>query len=353
MKRNRRNNSKKERTIMIASSVFVLSALTMTGIYMKSNNVQEQDDGYTIDFTALENNVEDKYQEIAQNDPAENNAETLGDLAQSDAEMPGDSLAEGSGNMEDDLDYLPMEVGSGMVTIPGLTDGLAEDASKEAKTGTSAGDGSASAIDGSKGASDGNTAAADGNASASDGSNGASDGSNGASDGSAAGQDEGSGASGDGQAAQDGDNGSGAEGRVLHFAETEGLLRPVSGEVLIPFSMDRSVYFSTLDQFKYNSGLMIAATQGSAVAACADGRVTDIFENEELGRCVTMDLGDGYEITYGQLEEIRVSLDSYVESGETIAFVAAPTKYYSLEGSNLYLKLTADGTPVNPETLLH
>ena len=43
MKRNRRNNARKERIIMIASSVFVLSALTMTGIYMKSNNVQEQD----------------------------------------------------------------------------------------------------------------------------------------------------------------------------------------------------------------------------------------------------------------------------------------------------------------------
>lgn len=347
MKRNRRNNTKKERTIMIASSVFVLSALTMTGIYMKSNNVQEQDDGYTIDFTALENNVEDKYQEIAQNDPAEDNAEMPGkDLAQGDDEMPGGTLAEGSGNMEDDLDYLPMEVGSGMVTIPGLTDGLAEDTSK-AKTGTSASDGSASSTDGSVSASDGSVSASDGDTAAADGNASATEGS-------AAGQNEGSGASEDGQEAQDGDNGSGAaEGPVLHFAETEGLLRPVSGEVLIPFSMDRSVYFSTLDQFKYNSGLMIAATQGSAVAACADGRVTNIFENEELGHCVTMDLGDGYEITYGQLEEIRVSLDSYVESGETIAFVAAPTKYYSLEGSNLYLKLTADGTPVNPETLLH
>ena len=58
----------KERTIMIASSVFVLAALTMTGIYMKSNNTQEQDDGYTIDFTALENNAEDKYEEIARNE---------------------------------------------------------------------------------------------------------------------------------------------------------------------------------------------------------------------------------------------------------------------------------------------
>ena len=50
---------------MIASSAFVLSALTMTGIYMKSNKTEEQDEGYTLDFSALEENVQDKAQEIA------------------------------------------------------------------------------------------------------------------------------------------------------------------------------------------------------------------------------------------------------------------------------------------------
>lgn len=40
-----------------------------------------------------------------------------------------------------------------------------------------------------------------------------------------------------------------------------------------------------------------------------------------------------------------------MEPGEVIAFIAAPTKYYSVEGSNLYLKLTLNGAPVNPEVL--
>ena len=118
MRKNRRNNAKKERTIMIASSVFVLAALTMTGIYMKSNNTQEQDDGYTIDFTALENNAEDKYEEIARNEPVEESADSGKD---SIAKNIPDSTEEISGK-EDDLDYLPMEAGSALVKIPGLTD---------------------------------------------------------------------------------------------------------------------------------------------------------------------------------------------------------------------------------------
>ena len=65
-----------------------------------------------------------------------------------------------------------------------------------------------------------------------------------------------------------------------------------------------------------------------------------------------MDLGNGYEITYGQLKEILVSEGSYVSMGDMIASVAAPTKYYSIEGTNVYFKLTKDGNPVNPMTRL-
>ena len=96
---------------------------------------------------------------------------------------------------------------------------------------------------------------------------------------------------------------------------------------------------------------MIAADEGTAVSACAEGRVIDIFENEEIGQAVTMELGDGYQITYGQLKDLNVSMNSYVREGENIGAVASPTKYYIVEGSNLYLKLTVNGTPVNPESL--
>lgn len=325
MRKNRRNNAKKERTIMIASSAFVLAALTMTGIYMKSNQNQDQSDGYTIDFTALEDNVEDKHEEIAKNNPVEENVNKP-----SITESAPDISQEISG-MDDDLDYLPMEAGSGLVEIPGLTDKITDEMPDDLPSQdtiaqepeiieqkpedqtdpdtTSTPDVPQEENPGSKE----NTESAP-------------------------------------QTAENTENTGVAE--PLHFAESEGLLRPVSGEVLIPFSMNGGVYFSTLDQFKYNPALMIAANQGDAVTACTDGTVTAIFENEEIGHALTMDLGDGYQITYGQLEEIRVIEGSHVNPGDVIGFIAAPTKYFSLEGSNLYLKLTMNGAPVNPETLM-
>ena len=49
-----------------------------------------------------------------------------------------------------------------------------------------------------------------------------------------------------------------------------------------------------------------------------------------------------------QQEEVTVEEGDYVETGAVIGHVAEPTKYYSVEGSNVYFKLTKDGEAVNP-----
>lgn len=139
---------------------------------------------------------------------------------------------------------------------------------------------------------------------------------------------------------------------TLSFGDTDTLVWPVVGNVLINYSMDKTVYFPTLDQYKYNPAIVIAANEGDMITAAAAGKVTSVFEDPQIGQAVTMDLGNGYEITYGQLKEILVSEGSYVSMGDMIASVATPTKYYSIEGTNVYFKLTKDGNPVNPMTRL-
>lgn len=280
MKRNRRNNIKRERIIMIASSAFVLAALTMTGVYMKDKTAKVKDDGYTIDFSTLENSVDDKYEEIAKNN------------TESQAEIVN----------EDDLDYIPMEeAGSGLVEIPGLTD--TENANELAGlVGSDAPADAGAEVSGEEEKVEVSTGKAD-------------------------------------------------VGKTLHFAEDTGLLKPAAGDIVMHYSMDKSIYFATLDQYKYNPAVMIGATEGGVVNVCAEGKVLEIFENEEIGQAVTLDLGDGYQATYGQLKDVQVSKGKYVKSGDLLGYVAAPTKYYSMEGSNVYFQLTKDGAPVNPEAM--
>ncbi len=139
---------------------------------------------------------------------------------------------------------------------------------------------------------------------------------------------------------------------ALDFEEEDGLVWPIVGDVLINYSMDQTIYFPTLQQYKYNPAIVISATQGENIAAAADGRVISVAYDPVIGNTVVMDLGNGYELTYGQLDNIIVSEGSYVSVGDYIATVASPTKYYSLEGTNVYFKLTKDGEPVNPMTRL-
>ena len=136
----------------------------------------------------------------------------------------------------------------------------------------------------------------------------------------------------------------------LHFDADTGLMWPMEGNVILDYSMDSTVYFATLDQYKYNPAVIIAGDVNSKVYAVARGKVTGIDNNEETGCTVTVDLGDGYEAVYGQLKELNFTVGDYVEAGHVIGYVSEPTKYYAVEGSNLYFELKKDGQPVDPVT---
>lgn len=134
----------------------------------------------------------------------------------------------------------------------------------------------------------------------------------------------------------------------LYFGEDSELLWPVNGNVLMSFSMDKTVYFSTLDQYKYNPALIISGAPGDNVIAAASGIVKSIDVLPQTGTTVTLDMGNGYECLYGQLKEVPVMTGDYVAAGQVIGYLSEPTKYYSLEGCNLYFEMHKDGQPVNP-----
>ncbi len=343
---NRKQNVKKERIIMIASSAFVMAALTMTGVYMKENSVQNQDDGYSIDFTGVESQAGDNQQEMGDTPQRPGNSVTVPQRGDTVQEIP-----------EDDLDYLPMEeAGSSLVQIPGLTDGVMSEADVTS-------DEQLAMLEEQKANER---------------------------------QQE------DKEEKESGSQGSGTstpepvreqlpatveqpavvdqpvldepvldqptveqpvlaqdepvweepqEVRTLAFSSDQGLVKPVMGDVLIPYSMDRTVYFTTLDQYKYNPATVYSVAEGTQVMACAEGRVASVFRNEEIGQAVTLDLGNGYQVVYGQLQALNVAEGEYVSPGQIIGSVAAPTIYYSLEGSNLYFMLEQDGAALDPQNL--
>lgn len=282
--RNRnRNNKKKEKIIMLMSSVFVLSALTVTGVYVRDKNEAGQD-GYIVDLSEMNKQVEDKSQELAKN-------------VQPSAVEEKPYVQENI--LEDDLDYDPnfTEANSGQVENPGLSREISRAEEEPAEE---------ESISEGAGAQDAQE------------------------------QEE--------EAQETANN----VAQAISFSEKDSLQWPIVGNVLLNYSMDKTIFFPTLQQYKYNPAIVIEAQVGENITAAAAGQVVDVYQDAEIGNAVVMNLGNGYELTYGQLDGITVKAGDYVAAGTVLATVAEPTKYYSVEGSNVYFKLTKDGVPVNP-----
>lgn len=300
MRRRRRSSFRKEKAIMLVSSCLVLTALTATGLYVKNRGQEKEEDNYIVDFTTLDEANRDKAGE----------AQDLGEQ-QADA---------------GELDYDPsfQEANSGKVDNPDMKMlGSTANAGEQAAAEQAAAEAAQAAAQQEALAQE-SQEALEANAS-------------------------------DAIAKTDDANETAKRDEdamntmpVLDFSESDTLVWPIVGNVLVNYSMDKTVFFATLQQYKYNPAIIIAATQGEGITAAADGQVTAIYEDPEIGTAVIMNLGDGYELTYGQLTDLTVAEGDVVTTGEIIGKVAEPTKYYSVEGCNVYFKLTKDGQPVNP-----
>lgn len=141
-------------------------------------------------------------------------------------------------------------------------------------------------------------------------------------------------------------------GISINFTENSSLAWPISGNVLLNYSMDQTVYFATLNQYKYNPALIIQATESDPVTVAANGTILSISNEDEIGLTVTMDVGNGYETVYGQLKNVTANEGATLEKGEVLGYIAAPSKYYVEEGTNLYFELLNDDSPINPMNYL-
>jgi murein DD-endopeptidase MepM/ murein hydrolase activator NlpD len=128
---------------------------------------------------------------------------------------------------------------------------------------------------------------------------------------------------------------------------------PVAGEIAMVFSLDRLVYDPTLDQYRTNDDLRIAAKEGTPVKAGFDGQVLAIGRSNVYGNYVSIDHGNGYVATYGQLMDgLLVDEGETVKTGQVIGGVGKPSYFGSLNGTHVNLRVTKDESPIDPRDIL-
>ncbi len=141
---------------------------------------------------------------------------------------------------------------------------------------------------------------------------------------------------------------SAAQSLVLNFNDATRMAWPVRGNVILDYSMDTTIYFPTLDQYKCNPGLVIQGDVSTPVVAPANAKVQEIGTNEEIGSYVVLNLGNNYTAICGQLKELQVTENEYIKEGQVLGYVEEPTKYYSVEGANIFFELKHEDKAIDP-----
>lgn len=134
----------------------------------------------------------------------------------------------------------------------------------------------------------------------------------------------------------------------ISYDGTTKLKWPISGNVILPFSMDSTIYFQTLDQYQCNPGMMIQASEGADIKSIAKGKVINVEKTSKYGTTVTVDVGNHFCIKYGQLKDVTCKKGDVLEVDALIGRVAKVTEFFTLEGNHLYFEMNKNDKPVNP-----
>lgn len=122
------------------------------------------------------------------------------------------------------------------------------------------------------------------------------------------------------------------------------LIRPVSGIITSRFGAGSSIRRSS------HTGLDIATSTGTPIAAAASGTVTFSGWKGSYGNMIVISHGNGVQTYYGHCSKLYVSAGATVSQGQTIATVGSTG---NSTGPHLHLEVRVNGVAYNPQNYVY
>ena len=129
------------------------------------------------------------------------------------------------------------------------------------------------------------------------------------------------------------------------------LVWPIKGKIISKFGKE---YQEQLKTWIFRDGIKIAAKQGQAVIAVADGNIIFAGQFRSYGNVVIIDHGEGFFTIYGFLSKIEVEQNQKVIEGQIIGLIGQDTQGPGM-GSNqsaLYFEIRKGTAAQDPEIWL-
>ena len=128
---------------------------------------------------------------------------------------------------------------------------------------------------------------------------------------------------------------------------------PVAGEEIYGYSMETLSYNETTRDWRVHNGIDIAAEEGTAVMAAADGTVLSVTEEDTMGYSVVIRHDGGYTTCYASLQEnVAVEPGDAVTVGQTIGYIGSSALLETALGSHLHFSVACQDVPMDPAAFL-
>lgn len=129
-------------------------------------------------------------------------------------------------------------------------------------------------------------------------------------------------------------------------------IRPVEGETIKEYSMDKVIYSKTLDMWKTHDGIDIGASIGAEVKACEKGTVERVYQDTLYGYSVLINHQNGIKTIYRNLDnEILVKEKDEVNKGDIIGRVGRTANSECKDDSHLHFEVVQNSQIVNPSII--
>ena len=129
-------------------------------------------------------------------------------------------------------------------------------------------------------------------------------------------------------------------------------IRPVEGDTMKEYSMDKVIYSKTLDMWKVHDGIDIYGTLGEEVVASEKGIVERVYEDSFYGYSVIIDHQNSVKTVYRNLDSnIPVKENQQVEKGKVIGKIGNTASGECKDKAHIHFEVIKNGEIVSPNTI--
>jgi len=127
---------------------------------------------------------------------------------------------------------------------------------------------------------------------------------------------------------------------------------PVNGAISFDYSDSIPVFSQTMGDYRTHLGVDISAELGAQVVAVADGKISNIWDDPFMGKCIAIEHSGNAVSIYKNLDPVVeewLEVGCEVNKGDVIGLVGESAMNEIAEEPHLHYELKVDDTYVDPK----